>query len=213
MNKFEEKVQTFWRKVQLEYAGFVKEGGVAEKRDYYVFQTGYHHNPDLMIVGINPGGDRKNGDYWLCTEDSYNSYVKGDHAWFQTLRNIFGYPQNTVLKPYFENCVGTNKVFINTGSIEKLPKDVDSTSTKLIRELVRDIIQPKHIIALGKAPFDSLQVSDLKVKKFGSVNLKYGYSQGTPICFIPNPSPINSKYNNERTYTDWQEAIEWFMKL
>jgi hypothetical protein len=34
-----------------------KSGGL----DYYVFQTRYKQNPDLLLVGINPGGDEKVG--------------------------------------------------------------------------------------------------------------------------------------------------------
>jgi len=61
MNNFEVKLAEFWKKVQKEYSELIKIGGVAEKRDFYVFQTGYHHNPNLMIVGENPGGDGISG--------------------------------------------------------------------------------------------------------------------------------------------------------
>ena len=52
-NEFEQKVADFWRDVQAECDPIQKElGGLT----YYVFQTKYRFNPDLMIVGMNPGG-------------------------------------------------------------------------------------------------------------------------------------------------------------
>ena len=212
MKDFENNIAVFWEKVQKEYSELVKISGVAENKDYYVFQTGYHHKPKLMIVGINPGGDGISGKSWLCTEDNLNTYITGDHQWFKTLRDIFGYPTNEMLKPFLENSVGSNKVFINTGNQDKIPKPESNTlGPSLIRELV-EIIQPEHIITLGADVFCSLKTGRDSIKKIGKVNLKYGDSNGRPICFIPNPSPRNLKYfKSEELLQNWQEAIEWFL--
>jgi uracil-DNA glycosylase len=214
MNDFEVNLTSFWKKVQTEYSELVKVGGVAENRDFYLFQTGYHHNPDLMIVGINPGGDGLSGKHWLCPENNLNMYITGSHDWFKTVRSIFGYPQNEILKPVLENSMGSNKVFINTGYQNKNPKSELSTfGPDLIRELVK-IVQPEHIIALGVDVFYSLRTGKVDSKKFGKVYLKHGFSNGKPICFIPNPSSRNRKYfNNEELLHNWQEAIEWFIML
>jgi len=213
MERIKEEVLLFWNKVQEKYSVFVETGGVAQKKDFYIFQTGYRHNPDLMIVGINPGGNVESDSKWLGPENNENWYVKGTHTWFQTLRNIFGYPENEVLRSYLENCVGSNKIFINTGNQNKIPKEIDSISTALIRELVSDIIKPKHIIALGVSPFYTLRIGKVEFKQFGKIKLKYAYRKETPICFIPNPSARNGKYLNSETFPEWQKAIEWFMKL
>lgn len=213
MENFEVKVQSFWTKVQDQYAELVCKGGIVENRDFYVFQTDYHFSPDLMIVGINPGGDGISGASWLCPAYNANMYISGNDKWFQTLRNIFGYPQNEFLKSSLENCVGSNRVFINTGNQSKIPlTNKDILGPKLIRELVSEIIQPKHIVTLGRDVFYTLKTEKDQSKKIGGINFKYSYSNGIPICFIPNPSPRNGKYfNHEELINDWQKSLEWFI--
>lgn len=209
--EIEQKMDDFWAKVQEEYTELTKLGGIAEKRDYYVFQTLFHYNPDLMIVGINPGGDNSEGNKWLFPKDRQNMYVTGEHRWFQTLRNIFGYPNNEVLKPFFENCVGSNKVFINTGSVKKIPNS-NLLGPSLIRELVSEIIQPKHIVALGKVVFCSLSNKKASYKTFGRVNLLHSFRDNIPICYVYNPSRQNARFfNQQELLDDWQRALEWFL--
>lgn len=204
-------VHDFWNKVNKEYLELTKPGGIAEKRNYYIFQTAYHYNPDLMIIGINPGGDKSDDKSWICPHDMQNMYVTGEHQWFQTLRSIFGYPKNEVLKPFFENCVGSNKVFINTGSVKKIPNS-NLLGPSLIRELVSEIIQPKHIVALGKDVFCSLSNKKASYKTFGQVNLVHSFRDSIPICYVYNPSKLNARFfNKQELLDDWQKAIEWFL--
>jgi len=206
-----EKINDYWKNVQAQYDELTKPGGIAEKRDYYIFQTPYYYNPDLMIVGINPGGDNSNGNKWIYPPDSQNMYVTGEHQWFQTLRNIFGYPNNEVLKPFFENCVGSNKVYINTGSVKKIPNS-NILGPSLIRELVSDIIHPKHIVALGKDTFCSLSNRKASFKTFGRVNLMHSFRDNIPICYVCNPSRQNARFfNQQELIDDWQKALEWFL--
>lgn len=207
----ENKVLDFWNKVNNEYFDLIKVGGIAEKRDFYIFQTSYRHNPDLMIVGINPGGDNLNGECWIFPKNGQNMYLVGEHQWFKTLRNIFGYPENEILKPFFENCVGSNKVFLNTGNIRKIPNS-NLLGPNLIRELVSDIIQPKHIVALGKDAFCSLSNRKASIKTFGRVNLLHSYRDSIPICYVCNPSRQNARFFNQKELLDdWQSALEWFL--
>jgi uracil-DNA glycosylase len=207
----EELVQKFWVKVQDEYSDLVREGGVAESKDYYIFQTKYKHSPDLMIVGINPGGDTAEGNCWICPKDDMNMYLSGEHQWFQTLRNIFGYPKNQILNPFLENCVGSNKVFINTGNVKKIPNS-NVLGPKLIRELVSDILQPKHIVALGNDVFASLSNKKPQSTNFGQVKLVHSFRDNIPICLVYNPSRQNSRYfNRVELLDDWQRALEWFL--
>lgn len=209
--EFEEKIQAFWKKVQAEYADLVKEDGIFAKKNYYVFQTNYSFHPDLMIVGINPGGNYEGG-CWLTQGD--NTYVLGTHSWFEGVRNIFGYPQNATLKPFLENCVGSNSIFINTGNASQIPKNVPALGPNLIRELVSDIIQPNYILTLGSDIFYGLRNGKESFKEFGQIKLKYSYRNGIPICYIPNPSRRSrNRYFNNGKIEDWQKALEWFFTL
>lgn len=211
--EFEEKIKAFWKKVQKVYEPFVCKGGLAENHDYYVFQTPVKYAPELMLVGINPGGDGKNNVHWLDSEQ--NLYTTDQQLWFNTVRRIFGYPDNKKLSAVLENCVGTNKCFVNTGNEQKLANELNAPSTQLIRKLTNEIICPKHIIALGNTPYYTLSKRDCETKQFGSVYLRYGYTENNiPIARIFNPSRINvNRYYTDKLCPDWQAAIEWFMTL
>ena len=211
--EFEEKIKAFWKKVQEVYEPFVCKGGLAENHDYYVFQTPVKYAPELMLVGINPGGDGKNNVHWLDPEQ--NLYTTDQQLWFNTVRRIFGYPNNKKLSTVLENCVGTNKCFINTGNEKKLVGELNAPSTLLIRELANDIICPKHIIALGNTPYYTLRKRDCETKQFGTIHLHYGYTEkNIPIARLYNPSRINvNRYYTDKFCQDWQAAIEWFMIL
>lgn len=212
--ELEEKIMKFWDKVTKEYDILLNSGVIAQNTNYNVFQTPYSYPsiiPDLMIIGINPRGCSESGCKWLTPQDGKNLYISGEDTWFQTLRNIFGFPHNEILKPYLENCVGSNKVFINTSCVKRLPKS-KILGPSLIRELVSKIIQPKHIVSLGKDVFSSLKNREVKSKEFGNIKLLYSQRDDIPICYIPNPSRINAKYFNQKDKLDsWQEALEWFL--
>ena len=211
--EFEKKIQDFWKGVQEVYEPFVAKGGLAENSDYYVFQTPRKYAPELMLVGINPGGDGKNKARWL--DSPQNSYTTDQQLWFNTVRRIFGYPDNKKLSAVLENCVGTNKCFVNTGNEQKLANELNAPSTQLIRKLANEIVCPKHIIALGNTPYYTLRKRDCETKQFGSVYLRYGYTENNiPIARIFNPSRINvNRYYTDKLCPDWQAAIEWFMTL
>lgn len=206
---FETKMNAFWNKVMQRYDSYLEQFAENERQDYYVFQTEYRENPEVMIVGINPGGNCTRNQKWLCAPKGENGYLDGTHQWFVTLRKFFGYPENSLLKDKLDNCVGSNITFINTGNSGQIPKELKSPD--FIRELVREIIKPKYIIALGIDPFYALKNKPEKVRQFGSIALKYSEFNGTPICFIPNPSARNTKYYNGNKCEDWQKALEWFL--
>lgn len=205
---FEEQIQAYWKKVQEQYAPYVAEGGPLENRDYYVFQTAYRYQPELMIVGVNPGGNGIGAGRWL-TQGS-NSYTTGCHPWFDTLRSIFNYPDDEKLAVVLDNCVGSNKCFVNTGNQKDLPKEINRMSTCLIRELV-DIVKPKHILTLGSDVFCTLKNKPEKVIEFSSTKFKHSKFNETPVAYIPNPSRINQGSFSPEKIKEWNDALRWFL--
>lgn len=206
--EFEARIQTFWEKVQTLYAPYIAKGGILENRDYYVFQTKYKYRPELMIVGVNPGGNGMGHGGWLS--QGMNSYTEGEHPWFQTLQNAFGFPNNKKLSNILESCVGSNKYFVNTGSEKDVPKEIRAMSTLLIRELV-DIVCPKHILTLGVDVFCTIKNKPEIVQEFGSTKFKYSDRNGTPVGYLPNPSKMNHQYFTQQKTKEWNEALEWFL--
>lgn len=211
---FKRRLETFASKVHNVYDPLVETGGIAENLDYYVFQTAVCPEPELLVMGINPGGDGKKGirDALGNTDTTYNAYFDGDdHPWFRTLRRIFGTP---MLTQQLRNCVGTNNYYINTGNVEKLPKDNDfkRNAVVLARELVDEVIRPKRIVALGYDVFCMLNHGPRRTKQFGRVQFKYGHRGDMLVCQVYNPSQINvNRYYTDAWIGDWHKALEWFL--
>lgn len=205
---FEEQIQAYWKKVQELYAPYVAEGGLLENRDYYVFQTEYRYQPELMIVGVNPGGNGTESGNWLS--QGSNSYTMVEHTWFETVRNIFNYPDDQELAVILDSCVGSNKCFVNTGNQEDLPKEINRMSTLLIRELV-GIVKPKHILTLGSDVFCTLKNIRENVIQFGSTQFKYSKFNETPVAYIPNPSRRNQVFFTPEKIKEWNDALRWFL--
>ena len=210
---FKLKLETFGAKVHEVYDPLVGQGGAAENVDYYVFQTTPREEPELLVMGINPGGDGKNGVQSATgsADTDYNAYFDSDHQWFKTLRRIFGTP---MLTQQLRNCVGTNSCFLNTGNVQKLPqsKEFRRNAVQLARELVDYVIRPKRIVALGVDVFNMLQPKDVKVKAFGNVQFRYGHRNDMLVGLVYNPSRRNAnRFFTEKQLGDWQKALEWFM--
>lgn len=213
--EFEEKIKDFWDKtVVKEYNKLAARGIISDKVDYYMLQTPPRYAPDLMIVGINPGGKVHSGNRWSWPKKDANLYTTDGGYWFNTVRKIFGYPNNEKLKSVLDNCVGSNVYFINTPSQRDIPAELKAASD-LIVELI-NLVNPKHIIGFGDMPYRTLRKRDKKPERFGSILLTHGETQnGIPIARVYNPSKINEihgRFTEERC-RDWQAAIEWFMTL
>lgn len=217
MTTFEKKVEDYWKETQKVYNKFTDAGGIAENSDYYVFQTTVKENPNLMIIGINPGGNGKNGKNVLS--NGSNLYLDPSIEWFKTVQSIFGYPNNSALSMELENCVGTNRIFINTGSADQLHKEItnDKECGDLVKGWVYKIINPKYILAFGRDTFNFLAAtkSKQKSKQFGDIKLEYATTRigDKEVCYIPNPSKLNHTkgYFSEKNLKSWQEALKWFL--
>lgn len=98
--QFQKALEDYWEKVQEIYAPYANQDIDEDGNPllYYVFQTDVHYNPDLMIVGINPGASY-HGEPFLCREDEHgvvkNYYLLGAEmdAWARRLQSVFDYKQ------------------------------------------------------------------------------------------------------------------------
>ena len=214
MKNIENELHKFWEeKVKTFYNWYAMR--MADDKDipllYYVFQTDkYHYNPDLLIVGINPGGNYY-GEPQLAQKDNY--YLNGSDAWATCLQSVFGYKSNEYYNDFlsniYENCVGTNRVFINTRREHDIDKKILPKAQELLEELIQ-IIQPKHIIVLGMKPFDALRGKS-KVELKVEPNFKFSYHKGIPLAYIPNPSPMCRRYYTGDKIRLWQNILVKFL--
>lgn len=178
---------------------------------YYVFQTPYHFQPELLIVGINPGGDY-DGIPFLDRETNW--YTEGEKYPFSNrMCAVFGRGENEQLFKLLENAVGMNKVFFNSGTVEKLKKtnkkeEMETLCGKITEELIDRFIQPtKWILAMGNNPFYGVKGKGEKVESFklGNAIIKKSKRNGIPVYYIPNPSGRNYRYYSENQIKLYQE--------
>lgn len=188
--------------------------------DFYIFQTDYIPNPELMIVGINPGGQGKNNVFTLGSSlrnnaEQHSNYLD-NHLWFAHLREIFGYPGDTPLATSFKYCVGLNLCGYNTSTEKKIGNLVEKDARELIRKTIVEIIEaisPKRIITLGGDPFHVLRngqpITNELVEK---VNLRFSNHNGIPLCWIYNPSPQPwNKYYSKSDLSKIQARLSEFL--
>jgi len=212
METKEELVKAYWEnEIRAQLDPISKESG---NLLYYVFQTPYRFNPDLLIVGMNPGGDYK-GVPFLDRSTSYYTDCKNDpQAFGYTICSVFGHGENQALWQLLENAVGTNRVFFNTGNeqkLKKLPryKEIVAKCSKITHTLIDEYIQPKKILTLGNDPFDCVKTTKgYDVIKVGDVVIKKSYRNEIPVCNIPNPSKRNRRYYKPEQIKQYQLLLE-----
>ena len=202
----EKNIQMYWEneiKPQLEPLH-----NAAGNLLYYVFQTPYRFQPELLIVGINPGGGYE-GIPFLARETNWYTDGKKNaehsHSFNETLCAVFGYGKNDKLFDLLENAVGTNMIFFNTGSVNKLKnnsfhKEMETKCVKIVRNLSDNFIQPKRILCLGVPPFYGMKNSKDVECPIKGIAIKKSYRGNTPVYYIPNPSKrnINKYYTSDQ---------------
>ena len=231
MNTFEVQMQAFWAEVQEVYNKVDRKNYT-----YYMFQTDYYENPDLMIVGINPGGGTEgNPDSILQHCEGYNNYIEGDSLWCTRVRELFDYENDEYLSNVLRNCVGTNRCFINTPNKNTLEEIYKLNSEEIfdsaysnksipfknktgeLLDVLINIIRPKHILTFGNNEFKHVTGNKRVYNAIGSRGMKIGCSKyeniKIPVGYIPNPSGINNKYFSADKIKEWPKTITEFMKL
>ncbi|TZF81764.1 hypothetical protein FW774_17050 [Pedobacter sp. BS3] len=152
--------------------------------DFYVFQTPINkYNPDLLIIGINPGGEGKYSK-WLernkkdkrTNESLYygvNTLVEKPYWEIEdknkgadTMRAAFSkvFTEENGLKSVLKNAVMMNMIYFNT----KTEKDLNSIPIEMRNFCISktlefiDILKPKNILFL---------TNEKMLKKYGVKNI------------------------------------------
>lgn len=184
--------------------------------DCYVFQSSVSFQPELMIIGSNPGGEvsyrvmnQKWGRERRTANDlgisECNQFIVND-GWgsMRSLCELFSGP---ILRPVFEKAVITNIVYFNTGSCQGLRKRMNQGGREALQfcvrknlELIR-ILCPQHIVLMGNPVRDNLMkyfdkpLQSLLTTPSGGLNLIQETTlNGIPTYCIHHPS-LNYKFN------------------
>lgn len=176
--------------------------------DFYCFQSALPTtNPDTIIVGINPGGNKKYSkaleelsDYFgekitkrtkSLLSMGFNHYsvlhpCSSNKKMVIKLSRVFN---NDFLQNTLEHSTIFNIYYFNTKDVSllysNLNKDVKQYCIKKSQELI-DILNPKHIIFLCSEDKELVSMGVQEIRGIGNY-VKTGMLNGRKIIALPNP--------------------------
>ena len=176
--------------------------------DFYVFQSNVSFQPELMIIGSNPGGNK---EYSTMNREqgrerrTANNLGISDHNQFLvndgwgSMRSLCELFSGPILRPVFEKAVITNIVYFNTGNFQELRKRMNQGGREALQfcvkknmELIR-LVSPKHLLLMGIPARDNLRPYFDKPLQSLLVTPVEKYN-GIPTYCIHHPSR-NYKFN------------------
>lgn len=172
---------------------------------FYAFQSEPKINPNVVFLGINPGGESYSYDslfknpIWnlsnvgRMTPERFlqpNPFINEINDWkiWKELQKSFG------SYPFFNDYVYMNLIYFNTPNVEDLKNRkngsiVYNKNVEFTKKLLTEIIRPKCIICLGtKDCFDRLTKQDKVLLQSNKRLVSFGYLDGIKVFGIPHPS-------------------------
>jgi hypothetical protein len=198
-----------WRSLKGRYAGW--DSGFA------VFYSPVRERPDLLILGLNPGGDE--GSFVettasrLSTEHDYFAY---DYPLAKRMRELFAAIGQT---DQLRASVKSNLIFFRTGDIKKwravdpeLRHELENFCMARVQRMIT-ALQPKMILTEGIDTFDRLLegidtfdrtlVSDVPVRRpQGRLYVRQSLSAGPRVVGITHPT------GTQVSSADWRRIEE-----
>lgn len=201
---FEEKMQ-IWAKEAIKYCH-----PMAEKLDraFYAFQSKTIENPELLLLGLNPGG-RYNYEHKMTPENllQQNRYYFGGSDYdpgkpWKVLKKLKITKSATrEINELFDpsSMVYMNLLYFNSSDLSEFLSHAESQNengqevfdecSQLTKDLIFNIIKPKRIICLGiDSCFDLLNSGNEIVDEIAPNLLHHTTIKGINIYGITHPS-------------------------
>lgn len=199
-----------WLQEVADECNRIATGSKAMDLDFYAFQSDVYFRPEAMFIGANPGGE---GKYGVRSAESlkYDRNMFLEKNGWETMRSLCELFSGDILRPVFEKAVITNVCYFNTPNFKNLlqrngGREALKFCVEKTVELIRDIVQPKHIVLLGiddkKGPVNALReylnkpLEKLLITKAEGWDLiRYTTMFDIPVYIIHHPSR-NPKFNS-----------------
>jgi hypothetical protein len=144
---------------------------------FYIWDSKFIQNPQLMFIGINPGDGNPNNNRSIRTEPeeqfAYIEFMDGENDSYTLAREtvealeMAGFSESDIRKLFNEDAVKTNFQYVITkgeGEIKQCFNALEGYSYKqynhesydLTLELIQ-IVNPRIIICEGKSVFDEVE--------------------------------------------------------
>ena len=218
MSKFTPELEQWAAKVIEKITPIAEEINLA----YYPLQTEAKMNPELLIIGLNPGSEgkyeeQKTKDEWEFKDGKMtierllkgNPFIDEKDEWkiFRGLNRI----------PFIKQAVDSNNycfmnyVYFGTSDFEKIKKHPEAI--QICKELTKkfiEIINPKHIIVLGLEGMESISKIEKTLLKGKSKRLlvQGGDLFGKQVLAISHPSYAVSAEEYNAIDTNIKEFYE-----
>jgi hypothetical protein len=230
---FEEKLEK-WAEFTVEYCNIVAK---VKERAYYVFQSEPKPEPDVLILGLNPGGNynfdsQLEKDGWGLTQHGKMIpevfihqnpwYIGGKEAEKEKEWNILRNLNKTInvhseLSRVFDNMVYMNILYFNSTDFTEFKtcfkndwKEVFDNCIELSKLLIFEIIRPKRILCLGVDNCYKAFIQNSKTEELIYRSLYRSEINGLTICGMTHPSARTSNF--ERETIGWHLYSDWFKK-
>lgn len=175
--------------------------------DFYVFQTPCNnYNPELLIIGINPGGDSRYSKILrekgytkrpasdlgydvntLTTKPEWEKGKNGSDVMRDRLGRVFN--KENQLKETLENAVMMNLYYFNTQKqvdLREVSKEAKDFCVNKTIEFI-EILNPKNILFLTSDK-NNLRPCKVTELKYQGNNIKKGILNKYPVFTIPHYS-------------------------
>lgn len=225
-NNFESRLKNWATKVANECHNIATSSNIEERVDlfFYALQSPPKENPDLLIIGLNPGGSDADTYLSACNTReiermTYKEIMKENPFWHK--RDSKKRDENwaiwTRLKHSFindemfqllENSVYMNLLYFNSGNFNDFlsksgSKKAFDVCCKLTNEAISDVFKPKMIICLGVSDcFNGIKgctsFEEFPRNKNNKKILVKKYFNDIPVYGIPHPSSARGITNEDR---------------
>lgn len=226
MNDFELKKDKWLKEVSNQCHEFALKTDL----DFYVFQTPVSYNPDLLIIGINPGGDKS---YCQLLNDKgyskrpyndlgYNentlvikpdweieNQLKGNDIMRNAFKRVFNKENNLAI---LENTIMMNMFYFNTQKeihIDKIDikDEIKNYCINKTKEFI-EILNPKNVLFLTSNNKNLKSCSVQNIEVLGN-NIKKGLLGKREIYAIPHYGSYSaySYVNAEKTGKNLSEIF------
>ncbi|MEA5401437.1 uracil-DNA glycosylase family protein [Arcicella sp. DC2W] len=205
MNEFEEALLE-WSKNTVDYLHTVVTNPENKELDlsFYAFQTAPKYKPNVIFLGINPGGKAypyeslyKNPIWNLIEHNRMTPerFIQANpdiekletwKVWIKLKRFFEKYE-------FFNDYMLMNLIYFNTPNIHDLLRRKNGSAifkknVELTKDLLINVIQPKIIICLGTSCFDRLNIKSQVILKGKKRLVVKGELNGIKVFGIPHPS-------------------------
>lgn len=159
---------------------------------YDIFYSPVIMNPEVLIIGYNPGGDSSSFTVIPEKPPAEHGYLNGEYDMAKKMRQLFA---SAGISQKLDKSVKINLFFFRTRNAAEVRKLDDESKSFCLTQTkqVIDTILPKAILVEGFETFEQLAhllkiKQEKEVKFLDSALMLFSNYNGIPILGIPHPT-------------------------